>query len=212
MTPPRAAVRHRSDRGDRSAAGTALSPFLLADGRGAPRWPTAVEVAWDDIGLQVSFACTDDDAWGTFTARDAPLWQQEVVELFLAAGEETPTRYFEFEVSPAGVLFDARVENPHGDRLGMIVDPAWDCAGLEWRTEPTGERADWRAELAIPWRGLDLDRAPATLRANFYRIERPRRALPPHDAAPEFSCWSPTFTSPADFHRPARFGVLDLIR
>lgn len=209
MTPPRAAI------GRRSAGKTALSPFLLADGSGVPRWPTGVELAWDDDGLQVSFACTDDDAWGTFTERDAPLWQQEAVELFLAEGAETPSRYFEFEVSPAGVLFDARVANPHGDRLGMTVDPTWDCPGISWRAEATGERANWRAELAIPWRGLDLDRAPATLRANFYRIERPRSPRHPYplnDIAPEFSCWSPTFTSPADFHRPARFGVLDLIR
>lgn len=200
MTPPRVAVPCRA------AAPTGLRPFVLADGRGAPRWPTQVALAWDETHLRVFFDCTDDDAWGTFTERDAPLWQQEAVELFLAAGEEIPAEYFEFEVSPAGVLFDARVANPHGDRIGMTVDTAWNCPGIEWRTAARGERADWRAELAIPWRGLDLDAAPAALRANFYRIERPR------GGEPEFSCWSPTLTSPADFHRPARFGVLDLIR
>jgi hypothetical protein len=41
-------------------------------------------------------------------------------------------------------------------------------------------------------------------RANFYRIERP------HDAEPEFSCWSPTMSDPADFHKPAYFGVLEI--
>jgi hypothetical protein len=59
--------------------------------------------------------------------------------------------------------------------------------------------------LAIPWRSVappgDL---PRMWRANFYRIERPR------DGEPEFSCWSATLTDPADFHRPARFGVLEL--
>lgn len=201
MTPPRVAIAHRA-----AAAPTRLQPFVLADGRGAPRWPTRVEVAWDENGLSVAFDCTDDDAWGTFAERDAPLWQQEVVEVFLAAGEAVPTSYFEFEVSPAGVLFDARVANPHGDRLGMTVNTAWNCAGIACRAAPTGGRADWRAELDIPWRGLDLAAPPPTLRANFYRIERPR------GGEPEFSCWSPTFTSPADFHRPTRFGVLDLIR
>ena len=41
-------------------------------------------------------------------------------------------------------------------------------------------------------------------RGNFYRIERP------HDAEPEFSGWSPTMTDPADFHKPAYFGILEL--
>lgn len=200
MSPPRVAVSHRA-----AAAPTRLESFLLADGRGVPRWPTRVEVVWDDDGLSVAFDCTDDDAWSTFVERDAPLWQEEAVELFLAAGETVPEQYFEFEVSPAGVLFDARVANPHGDRLGMAVDTAWDCEGIAWRAAPTGRRADWRAELDIPWRGLGLEAPPETLRANFYRIERPR------GGEPEFSCWSPTLTSPADFHRPHRFGVLELI-
>lgn len=201
MTPPRIAIPHRG-----VAAPTVLEPFVLADGRGVPRWPTRVEVAWDEAHLSVAFDCTDDDAWTTFTERDAPLWQQEVVELFLAPGDAVPTEYFEFEISPAGVLFDARVINPHGDRIGMTVDTAWDCPGIDWRVAATGGRANWRAELAISWRGLELAAAPAALRANFYRIERPR------GGEPEFSCWSPTLTSPADFHRPGRFGVLDLIR
>jgi hypothetical protein len=45
---------------------------------------------------------------------------------------------------------------------------------------------------------------PRRWRANFYRIERPR------GGRPELSCWSPTFTDPPDFHRPERFGVLEL--
>jgi hypothetical protein len=200
VTPPRVGVVH-------CAAGrTELAAFSRADGRGPARWQTRVGLAWEESQLHVHFRCSDDDAWGTFTERDAPLWQQEAVELFVAPGEAVPTRYFEFEVSPSGVLFDARVANPHGDRIGLAVDTAWNCPGIEWGAEPTGERADWRAHLAIPWHGLGLEEAPATLRANFYRIERPR------GGEPEFSCWSPTFTSPADFHRPGRFGLLDLIR
>lgn len=200
MTPPRIGVVHRV------TGRTSLSPFVLADGRAPARWQTRVELSWDEERLSVEFHCSDDDAWGTHTERDAPLWQQEVVELFLAAGDAVPSQYFEFEVSPAGVLFDALVSNPHGDRIGMAVNAGWNCPGIEWEAGPTREGADWRAYLAIPWRGLDLAAPPATLRANFFRIERPR------PGEPEFSCWSPTLTSPADFHRPGRFGVLDLIR
>ena len=200
VIPPRVAVAHRG------TGVSTLSPFVRADGSAPARWQTGVELSWDETHLHVRFHCSDDDAWGSFTERDSPLWQQEVVEVFLVAGDAVPTHYFEFEISPAGTLFDARVANPRGDRLGLTVDAEWNCRGIECGAEPTGESADWRAHLTIPWRGLELPSAPPTLRANFYRIERPR----PGD--PEFSCWSPTFTSPADFHRPGRFGVLDLIR
>ena len=95
MTPPRVAIARRG-----ASLPTELSPFVLADGRGTPRFPTRVDICWDDDGLLVEFACADLDAWGTFTERDEPLWQQEVVELFLAAGEEVPASYFEFTLTP----------------------------------------------------------------------------------------------------------------
>mgnify|MGYP003412305285 FL=1 len=113
VRPPRIGVVHRA------TGQTSLAPFIRADGRSPVRGQTRVELAGDEERFSVHFHCSDDDAWGTYTERDAPLWQQEVVELFLAAGEAVPARYFEFEVSPAGVLFDALVGNPHGDRIGL---------------------------------------------------------------------------------------------
>jgi hypothetical protein len=174
--------------------------LALADGSGAPEQATVVRLCWDDEALHVRFDCEDRDAWGTFRHRDDPLWQEEVVEVFLAPGEEDPVRYVEIEVSPLGVLFDARIHNPTGLRADMTADLAWDCPGIRWQVGRGAERQDWWAELSIPW-----DMTPPRLwRANFYRVERPR------DGVPEFTCWSPTLTSPADFHKPARFGLLEL--
>lgn len=181
-------------------------PFLLADGSGPAMQQTRLRVCWDDAALYVRFDCEDRDAWGTFERRDDPIYEEEAVEVFLAPGGEDPTRYFEFEVSPRGTVFDARIHNPTSQRADMTGDPAWDCPGLRWAAGPGTDRQDWWAVLAIPWAGLlppgeDL---PRVWRANFYRIERPS------DAEPELSGWSPTLTRPADFHKPARFGVLEL--
>jgi hypothetical protein len=188
----------------------ALSPLVLAaDGRPAEH-STLVRVCADDAALRVRFDCVDHDAWGTLRRRDDPIYQEEAVEVFLAPGEEDPVRYFEIEVSPLGVLFDALIHNPTSQRADMTADVSWDCPGLKWKVGMADEREDWWAVLTIPWSGLVADPAadpneiPRIWRANFYRIERPR------DAAPELSCWSPTFTDPADFHKPARFGVLEL--
>ena len=87
----------------------------------------------------------------------------------------------------------------------MTGDPSWDCPGLRWAAGRGELRQDWWAWLSIPWRGISPAHDPPRIwRANLYRIERPR------DGEPEFSGWSPTLTRPADFHKPACFGLLEL--
>lgn len=182
-----------------------LPGLILADGSGPAEQATAVRVCWDDGALHVRFDCADRDAWGTYGWRDDPIYKEEAVEVFLAQGVADPVNYFEFEVSPQGILFDARVYNPTSQRADMKVEKEWDCPGLSWTVGRGTEREDWWAALEIPWSGLGLEgRPPQVWRANFYRIEQPR------DSVPEYSCWSPTLTRPADFHKPARFGRLEL--
>jgi Carbohydrate-binding family 9 len=178
----------------------------LADGDGPPEQATLLRLAWDETALYVHFECADRDAWGTWSERDDPLYEEEAVEVFLAPGVDDPSWYAEFEVSPRGVMFDALIHNPHGERATMRSEVQWDCPGLRWEAGTTGASQDWWAALVIPWDGLapEIDRPPVW-RANFYRIERPR------DGETEFSCWSPTLTEPADFHKPSRFGFLDLL-
>ena len=182
-----------------------LPPFKLADGSGPAVEQTRLRLCWDAEALHVRFECEDRDVWGTYRQRDDPLYEEEVVEVFLAPGEADPVEYFELEVSPLGTLFDARIHNPTSRRADMTADRAWDCPDLRWAAGEGMEHQGWWAELAIPWRSLLPSLEPPQLwRANFYRIERPR------DGEPEFSGWSPTLVQPADFHRPARFGVLEL--
>ncbi len=186
-----------------------LPPVVRSDGTGPAVWPTAVRVCHDEHALAVRFDCVDRAAWGTFSRRDDPIWLEEAVELFLALGLEDPRHYFEFEISPRGVLFDARVENPTGRRADLAVETAWDGPGLRWGTGTTDllprsfEAQDWWAVLVIPWASVaGAGPIPDQIRANFYRIERPP------GGPDEFSAWSPTLADPPDFHQPARFGVL----
>jgi hypothetical protein len=184
-----------------------LPPLILADGSGPAVQQTRVRLCQDEDALYVHFECDDDDIWGTFSERDDPIYDEEVVELFIAAGEETPIDYYEFEISPNGVLFDARIYNPTSDRRTIRVDTAWDAPGIHWSVQRDDELNRWSALLSLPWSAIAPDSTRPTLyRANFYRIERPR---PQQGHQPtEFSGWSPTLTDPADFHKPARFGYL----
>ena len=183
----------------------AVRPFLLVDGSGEALQRTELRICHDPRSLYVRFECSDRDIWGTWSRRDDPIYQEEAVEVFLAPGEDDPADYFEFEVSPMGVLFDATVHNRAGKRADMRTDPRWDCPGIEWNAVVDREARTWRAHLAIPWASISQGGGtPSGWRANFCRIERPR------GGSPEFSCWSPTLTDPPDFHKPARFGRLVL--
>jgi hypothetical protein len=201
VTPP---PRLRLERG----VAATIDRLRRAEDGSAPALGTRVEVLDDGDRLHVRFDCDDPEPWSTLTARDAPLWQEEVVELFVAPGAATPRRYVEIEVNPAGALFDALVDSPHGDRRGMLVDPGWNCADLESSVSPWPDGSGWSARLALPWRALAAGAGvghESSWRVNFFRIDRP------HGAPAEFSAWSPTGIRPADFHRPARFGILERV-
>jgi hypothetical protein len=182
--------------------------FRLSHGKGSPARKTRAKALWDDRTLYLAFECDDRDVFSPYTRRDQPLYEGEVVEAFVATGDD-PRRYFEFNVSPANVIFDARVVNlrPKGK---MTAEPAWNAPGMRSAVRVRGtlnRRGDrdrgWTAEIAIPFVDLGLPRAVRagdTWRVNLYRIDR---ATPP-----EYSAWSPTLVDPPSFHVPDRFGRL----
>lgn len=170
-----------------------------------PRLTTTITLWFDERHLSVLFSCADDRVQATLLEHDAPLYEEDVVELFLAP--ETPLRYLELEVSPRGTIFDARIDSPDGERRTMRVDREWTCEGLfaavRSITEANGSTTI-DTIVRVPFAALGR-RAPAageTWRANFYRIDRHP------ESGDEYSAWQPTFKEPADFHVPAAFGTL----
>ena len=163
----------------------------------APRQATRVWAAWDAEELRVLFRAEDTHIHATFTERDAPLYMEEVVEVFLdPAGDGVC--YFEIEVNPLNAVLDLVLRR---NRSGYRKDFAWRCEDL--RTRVRREAAAWSAELAIPFRSLAAG-PPQTgdiWRANFTRIDR----LP--EVPRELTAWSPTGF--ANFHVPGRFGVVE---
>ncbi|NLG84295.1 MAG: hypothetical protein GX493_06750 [Firmicutes bacterium] len=173
------------------------SPFILLDGSGPATYQTKVRAVWTQDALYVAFWCHDPEPWATFTERDADLYEEEVVEVFLNPWPEDETSYFEFEINPLGTLFDARI---HWTPGGIEVDRLWDCAGLVGAVRAV-PGLGWRAGLRIPFYGLGYHPAPGEVWAvNFYRIERRPRV--------EFSSWAPILTRPPSFHSPSSFGRL----
>ncbi len=165
----------------------------------APKLTTAVRVGLRDGALFVRFDGRDDGVVATLSRRDEPLWTEDVYEVFLSP-VDPPSFYFEFEINPLGTLFDARIESPDLRRDTMRVDVSWNLAGLRGRSRVRPGR--WSAVLTIPLAPLAPQGVPRLWQGNFFRIDR--------GARDEFSAWSPTLADPPDFHRPDRFGRLEL--
>ncbi|MBM3213442.1 hypothetical protein FJZ36_00775 [Candidatus Poribacteria bacterium] len=173
---------------------------LAATGE-TPRQPTTAGLTWDDEYLYVAFDCVDADTEpnATMIRRDANLWEEEVVEVFLSPSGELHT-YAELEVNPLNTLFDAMILN-NGRRTQVLRD--WNMERIRHAVATTS--TGWSVEMALP---LDefytAPHAPPKVgdewRMNLYRIDRSE------PGAPELSSWSQTLIP--NFHNASRFGYL----
>ena len=166
------------------------------------------KVLWDDEHLYFAVVVGDDDLRTPFTQRDDPLWEADVVELFLDPSGRG-VDYLELQVSPRGVIFDThyerrRVPRPigHADfdsRMEAAVD-------LRGTLDDSREDQGYTVEAKVPFAALATRNARATRpspgdewRANFYVIDVGKRRG-------TAVAWSPPLVP--DFHFPPRFGRL----
>ena len=182
-------------------------PLVRSSDGSRLRLVTSVALYYDAARLYVLFEGEDDHIVSTHTENDAPLYEEDVVEVFIAPGQKD--RYFELEVSPTGVVFDAAIDSPDGVRETMKADVAWECRDLfvavrhERVRGKSRENARFSTVLAIPFSSLNAP--PPTpgdsWAANFFRVDR-------HPRGDEFGAWSPTGKTPPDFHVTSAFGSL----
>lgn len=166
--------------------------------RAAPRSPRFVDlirgtrtihsthaaVLWDDTHLYVGYWIEEPLVTATLTERDALIYTDNDVELFIA-GEDA---YYELEINALGTIYEvffiwedayAKVadrpefrrdvpgarpfdgvgfKHPRGPRLGFWQ---WDFPGLRWAVavdgtlnDPSDRDRGWTVEVALPWAGM----------------------------------------------------------
>lgn len=192
---------------------------------GGVPYRTWFRAMWDASHFVLRYDVEDAHPWHTLTTRDAPLWEEEVVEIFLDP-DGRGHHYAELEISPANVVCDVRMIAPSPHRE---MDLAWDIDGLEthtliWPTrDETGSAGGdrWLPDVAAGWTALarfpfaSLASLPSSAalpprpgdawRFNVFRIKRPLGPRAP-GAAPILAAWSPT--GGPSFHVPAAFRPL----
>jgi len=191
-----------------------LGPFQRNDGTGPEREPTELRIWYDDTAVFLAWTCTDADIQAGLTARDANLWDEEVVEFFVAPRELG--RYFELQWNPVGGIFDAVVANDLDERgrsRKISVDRSFTAGGMRSAVRlrgpaggASGDSRSWQVEVRIPFSDFSVPapKAGDVWRANFYRYNRTR------GQREELVSWSPTRLR--SFHQPSRFGYLEFGR
>ncbi len=181
----------------------AVDLVRVTDGA-APILSTSVVASYDDVALNFVFSGEDDAVHATLLEHDAPLWQEDVVEVFLAPS--AAAEYFELEVNPLGTTFDARILSPDGVRATMRTELEWTCGGLfaaiQRRSAGSGITS-FDVVIRIPFAslGCPAPRSGEAWRGNLFRIDR-------HERGDEFTAWRPTLETVPDFHVAAAFGVI----
>ena len=124
--------------------------------------PSRTEAAllWDDQNLYVQAVAADADLRGRFRRRTDPLWEEDVVELFLKPYEDK-SGYYEFEVNPIGTLMALKIDD-RKDKKSLAERSAWE-PGIASAVQAAGTVNDssdtdrfYRVILAIPWKSLSL--------------------------------------------------------
>ncbi len=176
--------------------------FINNSDGSAAAYETEARILYDDNYLYFSFRSRDENIWSTFKRKDARLWEEEVVEVFLQADPSQPS-YIELEVNPLGTMLDIylldvrkplRYESWNSEKLKWAVD-------VDGTVDGQGGDKEWVCEMALPLE--DVVTAPRLpprpgdrWRLNLYRVEsRP---------VPALLAWSPTRKD--DFHLPGMFG------
>jgi hypothetical protein len=179
---------------------------------GPAAYRTHFRALWNESGLAIRFDVCDTTPWHTMTRRDDPIWEEEVVEIFVDPAR-LGRHYAEVEISPINVVTDLHVLEPHPN---LTSNRAWNWAGLESTVVPGscgGLSSDsWMALAWLPWRGLrgmaaEVDGfLPPTpgdrWQFNVFRIKRPGGPTEPERGA-IYAAWSvpdgPSFHAPSAF-------------
>ena len=162
-----------------------------------------VKACWDRDAIYFRFSCVDDHIVASMTEHDDPIYNEDVVEVFLSETGSL-TEYKEFEVSPANVRFDAFIRNPSKKGIGIEVRTEWHAEGWETRVYGSAEEGRLVYVWRIPFGNFGgTPPAGAEWRMNCYRIDRGK------DGRDQYLAWSPT--GEVNFHNSDSFGILRFV-
>jgi len=136
------------------AAWTDAFVDIEGDRKPAPRFETRVKMLWDDEYLYIAYWIEEPDLQATLTERDAPIYQNNDVELFIAGKDG----YYEFEINSFGTIYEVL----------FIWNEAYKAGGYD-KIEGLGEGEPG----SQPFNGVAYKNHPRGLRTGFFKWDFP---------------------------------------
>lgn len=174
---------------------------------------TEVKLKADEQYLSVEFDCKQNPfvTQNSYNQHNSEMYNQEVFELFIATGEQTPTRYLELEINSNNVIFAGWIENPTKEAPKSCDFVKHEDTKIVHSVSKTLD--SWSGKMQIPW--TLLGKKNDIFRINFYRIISLKSHSKPDwkgtPASCAYLCWSPTMSGKTPrFHRPDTFGILKI--
>lgn len=180
---------------------------------------TLVSIKYDETFLIINFECLDNPylAQNSFYDDNTEMYNQEVFEIFISAGESSPQHYWEIQLNPNNAVLVGKVNNQYkNDQTFKLSTISNDKANIEHSVVQDPEKNLWKGSLKIP---LELIQDPKNedntiFRMNLYRIisTKPQEDINWKVTAENatFGCWNSTMADQPNFHRPDYFGFLYL--
>lgn len=119
---------------------------------------TAWKFLWDANYLYACVACTDSNIIAPLLNRDDSLYRYDCIELFLLPDIKKGD-YWEIEISPTGVLFDAFCQR--NVAWNSIITTTASLNGIKYAcnmagtpNKPDDADTNYTVEMAIPWKAL----------------------------------------------------------
>lgn len=189
-----------------SQASPAVEFIFPWDQQTGAKQKTHARLLWDDTNLYVAYEVEDTDIVAQFTERDAWVYRDDTVEIFLNVLPSQIVGYYAVEVNVRGAMMDYFCDNAQyyikrfqmeGVKLGIQID------GTLNQRDDTDR--GWSVEMAIPWENFsDMARPPQvgtvyTAELNRWDGVEPNRRL---------SVWVDSKVDWPHPHAPAQFGDL----
>jgi hypothetical protein len=157
-----------------NAISARTGPFVDTTG-GEARPYSDARFMYDAENLYMALYAADDNIQATVTQHDGPVWIDDAFSLHLTPAEPKSSPTYLFDISPAGVVTDAKrvpggkddVSWESGIRLGVDKDGTLN--------DPHDLDEEWVIEAAIPLRSMGLESNPGTrILVDIGRCDTPR--------------------------------------